>query len=283
MQHCSAVTALKLSQSNDLISASRDGTVRRWGLRGSAPSLEMTHIGHTDWVNDLATLPNGMLASASNDKTIRIWNEKATTGKSSGTSCIAVLNKHTDYVMSLAYSQSKYLLASAGLGAQVYLWDLKSGKNIQTSGLNNLQPTELSGAKDSLYCIAIDTAGTLVASAGPEQIVRVWDTRSATKVCKFRGHSENIRSLVIDPSGRTCISGSSDCTIRVWDIGHQRCVSTYTSHTDSVWSLSFGGQKVLYSGSKDKRVYAHVSRGVSNYHRTSTILFIISSLHRICR
>ena len=181
-----------------------------------------------------------------------------------------MLGAHSDYVMALACAPSTSLLASAGLGGQLFLWDLTCGKAtaVHAPSLARMEPDEVTGAKDSLYCVAIDDAGTLVASGGPEQVVRLWDTRSATKVCKLRGHTENVRSLVIDATGRTCISGSSDGTVRVWDIGLQRCISTFTAHTDSVWTLTFGGgQKVVYSGSRDKSVYAHVRPSVTAHIR----------------
>jgi len=64
-----------------------------------------TLTGHTDYVNSLAYLGNNLLASASDDKTIKIWNIE--NGK-----CLKTLTGHTDYVYSLAYLGNNLLAAN---------------------------------------------------------------------------------------------------------------------------------------------------------------------------
>jgi len=61
-------------------------------LTGAASS---TRKGHTHYVCALAVLPDGRLASASYDKTIRVW--RLSTGV-----CEAVMEGHTDWVYALA-------------------------------------------------------------------------------------------------------------------------------------------------------------------------------------
>jgi WD40 repeat protein len=54
-------------------------------------SLEMTMIGHKDWVRALSILPDGRIVSGSDDKTLRIWNA------SSG-DCERILSGHEEAV-----------------------------------------------------------------------------------------------------------------------------------------------------------------------------------------
>ncbi|MEL6945032.1 MAG: hypothetical protein AAFO82_20435, partial [Bacteroidota bacterium] len=55
-------------------------------------------LGHSDYVRSVSYSPNGrFLASASNDKTIKIW--ETSSGK-----LIRTLKGHSDYVRSVSYS-----------------------------------------------------------------------------------------------------------------------------------------------------------------------------------
>ena len=44
---------------------------------------DASFIGHCDWVNDAVLLGNNLLATCSSDRTICIWNAKASGGESS--------------------------------------------------------------------------------------------------------------------------------------------------------------------------------------------------------
>lgn len=56
-------------------SAGQDRVVRLWNVRDRTPSGTLQ--GHAGWVNDLAFLDQGLLASASSDGTIRLWDTDA--------------------------------------------------------------------------------------------------------------------------------------------------------------------------------------------------------------
>lgn len=90
-------------------------------------------------------------------------------------------------------------------------------------------------AKGSVYALAVTP--NIIASGGPESIVRVWDSRSGKRVTKFVGHTDNVRDILIAQDGDTILTGSSDQTVKVWSMTAGRCMYTLTMHNDSVWSL----------------------------------------------
>ncbi|KAJ7973429.1 WD repeat-containing protein [Quillaja saponaria] len=295
-KHCAGINCLavlKSSGSNGsdyLFTGSRDGRLKRWALSEEGATCSATFESHVDWVNDAVLAGGNTLVSCSSDSTLKTWD-----AFSDGT-CTRTLHQHSDYVTCLAAAeQNSNVVASGGLGGEVFIWDLEaalapvsksgdavdddcsngingSGHSLPVTSLRTISssnsisvhttqsqgyaPIAAKGHKESVYALAMNESGTLLVSGGTEKVVRVWDPRSGSKTMKLRGHTDNIRTLLLDSTGRYCISGSSDSMIRFWDIGQQRCVHSYAVHTDSVWALaSTPSFTHVYSGGRDLSLY----------------------------
>ncbi|CAM6010791.1 unnamed protein product [Sphagnum balticum] len=298
-KHCSGVNCLILpgvdapgggsDGGHYLFSGSRDGTLKRWELGNEGAVCGVTFESHVDWVNDVVVTSNDTLVSCSSDTTLKTWRAYANDGE-----CTRTFRQHSDYVTSLASAHQSNIVASGGLGCEVFIWDLEAamvpvarasseagsegrydgfppGLSVPAERLstanstgnasgamlaNSYAPIPAKGHKESVYALAMNDSGTLLVSGGTEKAVRVWDPRTGAKQMKLKGHTDNVRALLLDPTGRLCLSGSSDSIIRLWDLGQQRCVHSYAVHTDSVWTLaSTPSFSHVYSGGKDLSVY----------------------------
>lgn len=109
-----------LIQGGSLFSASRDSTIKRWGLKEEhTPVFEASYEGHCDWVNDI-TFVEQFLASASSDGTVKLWNPVKKI-------CVLTLTSHVDYVSCLASAPGHSVLTSAGLRSEIFMYDLEVG------------------------------------------------------------------------------------------------------------------------------------------------------------
>jgi WD repeat-containing protein 48 len=65
-----------------------------------------------------------------------------------------------------------------------------------------LLPPDAPGPKSSIYAIATDPMGKVIASGGPERVIRTWDCRTGKRIGKLVGHTDNIRSILISEDAR---------------------------------------------------------------------------------
>ena len=179
-------------------------------------------------MNDIIlTQNNSALVSASSDITVKVWRPHSQDGQLPQT-----IGLHSDYVKCLATpgSHSDWV-ASGGLDHKIRVWDLNGGGEKLSIDVGE----DESSAKGSVYALSV--RGSIMASGGPESIVRLWDPKSGKRITKFVGHTDNVRDILITQDGDTIMTASSDQTIKVWSMTAGRCMYTLTMHNDSVWSL----------------------------------------------
>jgi|GEM_PF-6047690 len=199
-----------------LASGSFDNTIKIWDLHSG--QLLRTLTGHSAPVQSVAFSPispnppsqgglGGILASASNDKTVKLWNTR--TGQLQNT-----LTEHTDFVLCVAFSPDGKTLASAGYDKTIKLWNLRTAK---------LQNT-LKGHSDLVPDIAISADGKILASVEGswDNTVKLWDLRSGEFLRDLRGHTSNFvikgESVAFSPQGNILASGNNDGIIDIWQV-----------------------------------------------------------------
>ncbi|ORY64239.1 uncharacterized protein BCR38DRAFT_466223 [Pseudomassariella vexata] len=238
--HRLGINGLAVDPSNAILySGGRDGVVCAWDLslglnRRSAgqpnsdtkSKFRASTQAHTHWVNDIVLASNNTaLVSASSDLTVKVWRPLA------GETEAHTIGQHADYVKCVASLRGADWVASGGLDRKISLWDLNgAGKSLEID-VSGEEITE----KGSVYALSVGRS--ILASGGPESIVRLWDPKSGKRITKFVGHTDNVRSILVSEAGDTVMTASSDQTVKVWSVTAGRCMYTLTMHNDSVWSL----------------------------------------------
>lgn len=207
---------------------------------------------HTHWVNDIVLAANNAaLVSASSDLTVKAWRPDL------GDTEPYTIGQHADYVKCVAAPSSADWVASGGLDRKIYLWDLNGkGKALEI----DVRGEDVS-EKASVY--AMCASQNILASGGPESIVRLWDPKSGKRITKLVGHTDNIRAILMNEAGDTVMTASSDQTVKVWSVTAGRCMYTLTMHNDSVWSLFSEEPEldVFYSSDRSGMIVKTDTRG----------------------
>src|SRR5262249_32282144 len=85
--------------------------------------------------------------------------------------------------------------------------------------------------------------GTRLVSGGDDGIVRIWDTRTRSKVADLAGHTDIIEALAVSANGKTVASASRDRTVRLWDLATLQGVTL--THEHSVFGVAFAPHRPL--------------------------------------
>lgn len=212
-----------------------------------------TLTGHTRNIKSLAFSPNGrMLASASGDGTIRLWD--VATGQHRKTLEMSLMDGNP------AFSPDGNTLATGSV-VHIFLWDVATGQ---------LQKT-LAGHTTVITSVAFSPDGRTLASGSWGGIL-LWDVATGQLRKTLTEHTHDVLSVAFSPDGVLFASGSRDKTIRLWNAVTGEPLKTLTGHTDRVTDVVFSSDgNTLASVSEDETVrFWDVATG---QHRTTLIRF----------
>jgi transducin (beta)-like 1 len=166
--HNDEVNAIKWDPSGTLLaSCSDDYTAKVWSMKQDQYIHDLRE--HKKEIYTIKWSPTGtgssnpganlVLASASFDSTIRLWDPE--TGK-----CCHVLDKHSDPVYSVAFSPDGQYLASGSFDKCLHIWSVKDGALIKTYR-----------GQGGIFEVCWNAAGTKVAACYSDNTVSVMDAR----------------------------------------------------------------------------------------------------------
>ena len=200
----------------------------KWGI----PENATLRLGKGR-IYDLKHSPNGDLIAVASS--IGVWIYDADSGKE-----IRLLQKHSDWVSSLAFSPNGKMLASCGPDG-IHLWDPHTGQH-----LSNLKDKELLARTEHL--VFFPDGRTLVSTS--DRIIRFWDVANRTISKTLTGHTWQILSLAVSPNGKTVVSGSlvieqqQSNGLRWWDVETGRTMF-FSTNVGTVTALAFSPDRKI--------------------------------------
>ena len=162
--------------------------------------------GHSRQITSLCNLPaHQLLASASAEKTVRLWNIAADR-------LVTILEGHTDFVLALAGDPDFTWIASGGADRSVRIWSLPEGRLKHVLGGHAGRVSHMTTSPD----------GRLLFS-GDERAIHIWDTTASFRqLSVIKNLVIGLNQLAVFTTGSApegfLIAGDADRTVRIWSI-----------------------------------------------------------------
>ena len=197
-------------------------------LSSLAPSLNApggpllrTLDGHHASVRAVVLTSDGKHAlSASNDKTLRLWNVES--GKT-----VRELRGHADVVNAVALSPDGKYALSASDDHTLRLWNLAAGETV----------SEMIGHTGIVSAVVFTPDAHYAVSASWDHTLRLWNLGTGVTASTLRGHTDIVTSVVILPDGKRALSASWDHTLRLWDLATGECLGILRGHTGRITAV----------------------------------------------
>jgi WD40 repeat protein len=249
-----------------------DGVIRIW--ESASGALVHRLAAEREWVRSLAFDAASALLAAAIGSRVRVWDV------SQGFSPVATLGDGRYDITAVAFATAgsgRSLLVSADDDGQVATWDARAATRAAASGratsiavdrggtmiiglggdgpvrewddglvrqwdlaFDIPDPRVFSPAVDRPRCVALRPDGQVLAAAGSDGVIRLWNTADASGPTATRpGHDGAVLVLAFSPDGALLASSGDDGMIRLWDGTDGAPYRTLADRAGMVRSLAF--------------------------------------------
>ena len=140
-----------------------------------------------------------------------------------GSTLLMMLNGHTSYVSSVAFSSDGTRIVSGSGDKSVRIWDASTGALL----------TMLNGHTDEVSSVAFSSDGTRIVSGSGDKSVCIWDASTGALLTTLNGHTYDVTSVTFSSDNTHIVSCPGDGSV---------LVSNMSIECPPVWDYTVHGQ-----------------------------------------
>lgn len=235
-----------------LASGSKDGSVKIWDMQAGKelrtlqivePSADRKGVTNVTYSPDGKTLAivtyNGMLLFYDTGT----WQE------------IDRVTAHNALIWGMAYTHDGNLIATGAEDGTIKLWDAHSKTLLNAFDIKDCTDRTICAENQNskVNTLTFNHDGKLLAVAGSDSIIRVWDVTSRKFAFAFsnkNAHTGEVWMLAFNPNGKQIASVSTDRLVKIWDVASHEWVMDITGHNDWVYAVAYSpdGKRLITAG-----------------------------------
>ncbi len=142
-----------------------------------------------------------------------------------------------------------------GLKGYATIWEVATGKEVRRIG----QETH----RDILFDAEFSPDGKLLATAGYDRVIRLWDVKTGKYLQKYPSHNGAVFDLAFSPDGTVLASASGDSTCKIWHVESGRRLDTLNQPQGEQFGVDFtpDGKFIVGVGADNKiRLWRFLSK-----------------------
>ena len=157
---------------------------------------------------------------------------------------------HAGKVNAIAFSPDENFLVVAtgvtGLRGEAVLWNLKTGQRVRTFG---------EGHRDTLYGAVFSPKGDVLATAGYDRLIQLWNVNAGKRLRTLEGHNGAVHGIAFSPDGSVLASAGGDSAVKLWNTKTGQRLDTLGQPTGEQFIVAFtpDSQFVVAAGA-DKQI-----------------------------
>ncbi|MBL8302442.1 MAG: hypothetical protein JNM26_06685, partial [Ideonella sp.] len=206
--HIRAISSASFTaDGRQLVTNSRDGTVRLWKL-DSNPPTSIIVTDRSGSLDEVLISPGGTLIALVHDKSVRLWRVERN-GRLAEDS--DELRGHPERIWAATFSRDGRRLVTASADGNAILWDALGP---------SVQPRVLIGHSQRVDNAAFSPGGSLIATASADRTLRLWRTADRDDAgVVLQGQRARANALAFSPDGlRLAAVSEGQSGVRLWSI-----------------------------------------------------------------
>jgi WD40 repeat protein len=226
------ILALALSPDAKRLAVGCGNEVVLYDVTGKEPAVVARASAHADPVQAIAWSADGQVLATGAFRRVVLW--KAETLEKTR----EITEGLTDRIAALRFlpDGSRLVIADGRVAESgiVRMVDPGEGKIVASWTAHG----------DTIFDLAISADGKLLATAGGDKLVKLWDLESHKEIAKLEGHVAQVLSLAFNSDATQLASGGADFQLKVWDVKTRERIKTLGTHITAVngvaWASAAG-------------------------------------------